>query len=74
MSKRITKNHAFMKKVNKLYDLMIELGIEIHVNGMGGLNIIDRENNELYYLKDNDTSQMESCFPTFAEFKLTFDK
>lgn len=74
MTKRITDKHPFMEKANKLYDYMTELGIEIHVNSMNGLNIVDRENNESYRLKDNDTSQMEGCFPTFAEFKLTFDK
>jgi hypothetical protein len=74
MTKRITDKHPFMEKVNKLYDYMTELGIEIQYNPMGGLNILDRVNNKLYRLKDSDRSEMESSFPTFAEFKLTFEE
>jgi hypothetical protein len=73
MSKRITEKHPFMEKVKKLYDFMEELGIEIENNGMGGLNINDRENSKSYSLKDIDSSDMVEFFPTGYEFKLTFE-
>ena len=74
MTKRITEKHPFMEKVNKLYDFMEELKIEIEYNGMGGLNINDRENSKSYRLKDNDSSDMVEYFPTGYEFKLVFEE
>jgi hypothetical protein len=73
MSKRITEKHPFMEKVNKLYDFMEELGIEIEYNGMGGLNINDVKNSKSYCLRDSDSSDITEYFPTGHEFKLTFD-
>jgi hypothetical protein len=73
MTKRITDQHPFMEKVNKLYDFMEELGIEIEYNGMGGLNINDKINSKVYSLRDIDSSEIVEYFPTGYEFKLTFE-
>ncbi len=74
MTTMITENHPFMKKVNKLYTIMEELGISIEYGGVGGLNIVDEESKKYYRLKDNDTSAYSPIFPTGVEFKLTFEK
>lgn len=73
MAKVITQKHPFMKKVNTLYCEMEKLGIMIVYGGNGGLNIVDTENDIQYKLKDSDTSQHESFFPTGVEFKLVIE-
>lgn len=73
MSRVITENHPFMKKVNELYDKMEELGIRIEYAGAGGLKITDTNSNKEYMLKDIGTSECLSYFPTGIEFKLTFE-
>lgn len=70
MAKRLTEHHPFMKKVNKLCEIMDEMGIRIDYDRMGSLNVVDTESGESYKLKDNDTGEKLSEFPYFAEFKL----
>ena len=73
MTKKLTEKHPFMIKVNKLYDIMSEMGIRIETSDMGGLNIIDTKKSVTYKAKDNDSSQCIPDFPYFAEFKLVTD-
>jgi hypothetical protein len=74
MRKVITEKHPFMKKVNKLYDMMEEMGILIEYGGNGGLNIVDTENDVIYKLRDLDSNEQGEMFPTGTEFKLTLDE
>jgi hypothetical protein len=72
-TKRLTEHHPFMKKVNELSKIMDEMGIRIDNNSMGGLNIVDTNTNQSYRLKDMESGEMQSDFPYFTEFKLTFE-
>lgn len=69
--KTLKQNHPFMEKVNKLYEVMEELGITIEYGGNDSLNIVDNESQESYKLLDNDTSESLPYFPTGVEFKLS---
>ena len=73
MAKKLTEHHPFMIKVNRLYDIMSEMGIRIDNNSMGGLNIIDTKTNKTYKVKDNDSGGFTPDFPYFAEFKLVIE-
>ncbi len=74
MAKKLLPSHPFMQKVDKLYEFMKAEGISISFNGSAGLRIRDDESNQEYRLRDLDSGQEEPEFPTFAEFKLTFDE
>ena len=74
MTKVITDKHPFMQKVNKLYEYMDNEKIHIEYGGSAGLIFTDTENNKTYRLKDKDTSEHLAYFPTFIEFKLTFEE
>jgi hypothetical protein len=74
MRQVITENHPFMKKVNKLYDMMENLGILIEYDGSGGLNIVDTKSNITYKLIDLDRGKQGEMFPTYVEFKLTVNE
>lgn len=74
MTKVITDKHPFMQKVNKLYEYMDNEKIHIEYGGAGGLIFIDTEKDKSYRLKDKDTSEYLGYFPTFIEFKLTFEE
>ena len=73
MTKKLTEHHPFMIKVNKLYDIMSEMGIRIENNSTGGLNIIDTKTDIMYKAKDNDSGRSIPDFPYFAEFKLVIE-
>lgn len=70
MPRKLSEQHPFMKKVNKLYEIMEEMNIRIDYNGINGLDIVDTENGNGYRLKDNESGEAISDFPYFAEFKL----
>lgn len=72
-TKRLTEKHPFMEKVNKLYDIMSEMGITIDANSLGGLDITDNNSNITYRLRDFDGGEESPTFPTIFEFKLTFN-
>jgi len=67
----LKEHHSFMQKVNKLYEEMEKLGINIEYGGASGLCIIDTENNNTAYrLLDSGNNENLSYFPTGTEFKL----
>ena len=72
MRKVITDNHSFMEKVNALYEYMEDNNIAIAENRNSGLIIIDTINDKAYHLRDIDSSEMSSIFPSGVEFKLTY--
>ena len=63
-----------MQKVERLYEVMEELGITIEYGGAGGLNIVDNTDSKIYKLRDADSGELEPQFPTGFEFKLTFEE
>ena len=73
MSRKLTEHHPIMINVNKLYDIMTEMGISIDYNYMGGLDIIDTKTNKRYKLKDNDGGEYVPNFPCLTEFKLVIE-
>lgn len=71
--KRLTENHPFIEKVNKLYNIMSEMGITIDANALGGLDITDDDSDITYRLRYLDDGELSPTFPTIVEFKLTFN-
>jgi len=73
MTYKLKHDHPFYKKVEELMRYAETLGVSI--NFYGHKTVISDEENEKYYdLKDNDNGENLSYFPSFTEFKLTFEE
>ena len=70
---KLNNDNPFKKKVDELMQIAEEMGIKIEYNNYYTI-ITDVHNNKEYHMCDLDSGEQSKEFPTFAEFKLIYEK
>lgn len=72
---RLSDTHPTMEKLRKIFSLASELGIDIDYSyGNAQVFVRDKDQKSVFSLKDTDNDRAVTEFPSFSEYKLTYNK
>lgn len=73
MAQVLKESSDLFDKINRLHELMNELGITIRYDGGNTLKIHDEKSNRFFDFVDKDTSEGLMYFPSCCEYKLVLE-